>query len=144
MAGFELMKVRRYERSTCSRLDCFYGVRYLNVEDDFSGTGTGGILDATHWDLAVQNRIIGPQIGTRYTRRYKRWALNLEGRCLFGWNFQDGSLQGQLATRSNDILTGQNEPVALVPTAFNHSRTNTEFSPCPSGVQNHSGTLAIG
>lgn len=129
MTGFELMRVKRYLRSECSRLDFFYGVRYLAIEDDFSGLGTGGVLDATHWNLNVQNRIVGPQIGSRYTRRYKRWALNLEGRCLLGWNFQDGSLQGQLATRANDVLTGQNEPVALVPTAFNHSQLNEEFSP---------------
>lgn len=63
MTGFELMKVKRYARSACSRLDCFYGVRYLNVEDDFSGLGTGGVLGATHWDLAVQMGRIADRTG---------------------------------------------------------------------------------
>jgi len=129
MTGFELMRVKRTTRSSCSRLDLLYGVRYLNVEDDFSGLGSGGVLDRTHWDLAVQNRIVGPQIGARYTDRLRQFALNLEGRYLAGWNFQDGSLQGQLATQANVVLTGQNQPVALVPSAFNHSRNNQEFSP---------------
>jgi hypothetical protein len=129
MTGFELMRVKRVTNSPCSRFDFFYGARYLNIEDDFSANGSGGVLDRTYWDLAVQNRIIGPQFGGRFTHRYKSWAVNLEGRAMLGCNFQDGVLQGQLATETNNVLTGQNEPVALIPTAFNHNRNNTEFSP---------------
>ncbi|MBS0211065.1 MAG: hypothetical protein JSS27_19140 [Planctomycetes bacterium] len=80
--------------------EVFGGVRYLSFTDTFLVNATGGILDASYWNTVAYNRLVGPQIGLRWSKRRDRLAFSAEGRAVAAANFltarQDGMIGSNL------------------------------------------------
>lgn len=128
MNGLEFSDVHRLKQiGDKGHFDLFWGVRYLEFGDRFSGFGSGGFLDGTNWAADSDNDIVGPQIGARWALQKRFMRFSFEGRFLGGFNFQDNDFSGVVAPNANP--GGRNAPVALEPTSFNYSYTNEEFSP---------------
>jgi hypothetical protein len=126
--GFELMGIRRSMESNADTYwDLCCGVRFFQVKDRLSFAATGGFFDASSWNTEARNDIIGPQIGLRWNRSSGYFTFAVEGRFLAGVNFQRAEQAGYIA--SNADGDGQNEPVDLVPTGFNHTLSNEAFAP---------------
>lgn len=48
------------------------------------------------WDLGIDNNIVGPEIGARWTKQVQHWTLSADFRALFGANFQNATEQGAI------------------------------------------------
>jgi hypothetical protein len=125
--GTEWMGVHRADWATpLHGLDLYYGVRYLDVEDVFAVTATGGELGDSAWAVDADNRIVGPQIGGRWWLARGRTTFGVEGRFLAGANFQRTELSGNIASQAQPGR--QNHPTFLVPNSFSSVIDETEFS----------------
>lgn len=101
--GVELM--RTHEVSTRHKLQqgrwddlrLSYGVRFLNIEDDFYFNGEGSILGRTWVNTNAENQIIAPQLAMRWTRRDGPWNFVLEARGAVGYNIVDVDQEGIFA-----------------------------------------------
>jgi len=92
--------------------EVLYGVRYLQIDDVFkvfatntlttsstdTSTGittTNTVIDNTNpladssWSMRAQNNVVGPQLGTRFSKQQGRWITSIEARFLGGANFQN-------------------------------------------------------
>lgn len=93
--GVELM--RMHELSTRHKLQqgrwdslrLTYGARFLSVKDDFYFQGIGSMLGRTTVDTDIENQIVGPQIGLKWTRRDGPWNFIVEARGTAGYNIVD-------------------------------------------------------
>ena len=98
--GVELM--RTHELSTRHKLQqgrwddlrLSYGVRFLNIEDDFYFNGIGSVLGRTWVNTNAENQIIAPQLGLKWTRRDGPWNFILEARGAVGYNVVDVDQEG--------------------------------------------------
>lgn len=121
--GVELMRVYRapHHRSG-SVFEFMYGVRYVSLEDKFSWFGVGGVLADSYSSTKINNNIVGPQLGARWSNQRGRWIVSAEGRFTAGFNMAQGrqrSLLASLAGYTTDIppdITG------TTPNAFNALR----------------------
>jgi hypothetical protein len=108
-------------------LEVFLGARYLEFNEDFSVTATGGVLDVCHWDTGANNHIVGPQIGGRYFKQQGRWILSTEGRFMAGFNRQNIFQEGVFSyTGSANTLQ---KPAAWLGAQYSHRAVIDEFSP---------------
>lgn len=129
VSGFEFMDVHRSpDANWCGGFDWFWGFRYLRVRDIYGVNAVGGFLGDTVFGSYATNDIIGPQLGGRWSTRSGPVGLQIEGRFLAGYNFQDNYLRGRLASAVQN-LGDQNQPVALGPQQINSTYNNEEFSP---------------
>jgi hypothetical protein len=99
----------------------FGGARYFSYTDQFAINANGGILDSSYWDTTAFNNIVGPQIGTRWSRIRGRLTCSAEARAMAGANFQNAKQQGVVG--SNLVQ----QPIVPIPSAFvvNNPITNT-------------------
>jgi hypothetical protein len=124
MTGVEWMYAWRRPTARGHSLDLFGGIRYLQINEQFSFTGSGGVLDTTSLTTDVDNGIVGPQVGGRWIYRNGFFSLAAESRFLLGVNFQGAQQTGSIA--SNAQATGTNEPAALFPNSASYA-TNAEY-----------------
>jgi hypothetical protein len=93
--GVELMRMHdistrhKMEQGRFDDMRFTYGVRFLQVKDDFYFQGTGSILGRTSVDTDAENQIVGPQIGLKWTRVDGPWDFSLEARGMAGYNIVD-------------------------------------------------------
>lgn len=131
--GVELM--RMHELSTRHKLEqgrwddlrFTYGVRFLNISDDFYFQGLGSILGRTTVDTDVENQIVGPQIGLRWTRRDGPWNFILEARGMAGYNIVDIDQYGIFGEEA--IPGALNRSATARTTASVDGERYDEFSP---------------
>ncbi len=127
--NLELMSLRRWYRGNGS-FDFLYGIRYFDLTETFSFSGTGGILDRTSFKTVAENQIFGIQVGGRWQGCLGRWRMNVDGRFLAAANMQDVRLEGNVASNiSSNVINGQNGPANLSPSAFRSQIENNEFTP---------------
>jgi hypothetical protein len=131
----------------------FAGARYLEFNEDFALEAYGldvqsgvdeddptttpsepdtiytGTLANTFINCDANNHIVGPQLGVRYFNKYGRWTLSSEGRFFAGFNSQSIHQYGILGTELAPP-GGQDEPLSMGPTSFNHTWNEPEWSPC--------------
>jgi hypothetical protein len=130
--GVELMRTARIPKfHDGSELELMAGVRYLQFKDRFEVTATGGPLDAFFMNTTMQNDIVGPQLGARWSLRRARWTISSEGRFMAGFNFQNGT---QYALIDNTNLNDpdnliRNRPATITRMSARSSSYDEEFSP---------------
>jgi len=123
----------------------FAGVRYFEFDEDFgvdarrvddpTATTTPDnsrvILANSLWDTMAENHIIGPQAGVRWFKQSSRWMLSTEARFLAGYNLQNLSQTGILASEINPVPSTRvlGEPALMLATPFEHVDHEEEFSP---------------
>ena len=113
-----------------SELQLMAGVRYLQIKDRFEVTATGGPLDAFFMNTTLQNDIVGPQLGLRWSMRRARWTISTEGRYMAGFNMQNGN---QYALIDNEQLNEPGEllrdrPATITRMSARSSSYDNEFS----------------
>src|SRR5262249_19644579 len=107
----------------------------------------------SYWNNIVDNNMVGPQIGLRYSHDVARFHLLAEARFMAAINFQSTHLDGELASGLSDQTTVPqpqldrlNEPLLLERTNFRSWKYDETFSPVGElrvGV-NYQLTKAIG
>lgn len=160
--GVEVMKAFRFKpTSHGSVVEFSYGARYLKLHDNFRVDALGGPFndlnlpaDATNpvdartsfWDTTIDNNIVGPQLGLRWSKRKGRFAYNASGRFTFGYNIQDHKQTGQIVTAYDFQTTapptvvdpngitvaqynGTARPALLGNSAFTNGKQKQDFSP---------------
>ena len=79
----------------------YYGARFLQVHDRFSFSNPFTDLPGPGQDqfsLGIDNNIIGPEIGTRWSNKRGRWTFDSQVRFMPGANFEDSNEYGAMAT----------------------------------------------
>jgi hypothetical protein len=136
--------------------ELFSGIRYFSFQENFQIDAKGGILADSFWNTTSYNRIVGPQIGVRWSKQRERLKFSLEGRGMAGANFMTGRQDGYLGTKLSQLIplfttytdptttppttvnlgTGGgpnnlrvNQPLMLSPTSFNSAINWVDFSP---------------
>ena len=128
--GVELLKSYQYEPSHYGGIwELFFGPRFFQFHDRFSAAGmtslvtnsvpdrAPGITDNLNqpaapnaFDLGIDNNIVGPEIGARWSAQRERWTFSTEFRALLGANFQTatetGALSGGFTVTRIDNATG--------------------------------------
>jgi hypothetical protein len=150
--GVEIMRTYRAPRLKDN--GCFemmFGARFLQIDDKFdvfnqsnrviatSVAGEelrrqgAGVLDTFSLNSRISNNIVGPQLGSRYSKQRGRWIFSAEGRVFAGVNFQNAKLRSNAATNSliivNQTIIGPNGTSTII-------RSNRPSSPqllVPSG-----------
>jgi hypothetical protein len=126
--GVELMRTFRIPRfHDGSDFQLLYGVRYLQVKDRFTILGTGGLFDSTFMNTTIQNEIVGPQIGFRWSLQRERWSCSAEGRFMAAANFQNGNQYWVYASEI-DTPAIRNAPAVTAYSTRNEAH-ETEFTP---------------
>jgi hypothetical protein len=124
LTGVELMKTYRYEPDDRWGVwEMYYGARFLQVHDRFDFSQPEAVspgLGPDSFDLGIDNNIIGPQIGTRWSNKRERWTFDTQFRFMAGANFQNAYEVGSL---TNTNVT----PLPI--NTFNHTDHSIEFAP---------------
>ena len=125
----ELMAMFRHPGSHFGQtLDWYLGVRYMCLNDELNVSGTGSIMNGAFWDTSVENRIFGPQIGARWTRRWGYFGLTAEGLFTAGLNSQRAHQMGSYAG-VEESGGPANGPANLFASSFTDSYNDVAFSP---------------
>lgn len=131
--GVELM--RTHQLSTAHKMQqgrwddmrLAYGVRFLNVSDEFYFQGRGSILGRTTVSTEVENQVIAPQLGLRWIRRDGPWDFVFEGRGAVGYNVVDVDQSGIFG---EELIPGAlNRPSTGRTTTSQDGIRYDEFSP---------------
>ncbi|MFC1759646.1 BBP7 family outer membrane beta-barrel protein, partial [Planctomycetota bacterium] len=128
-SSIQLMRSRTLQapRNGRTGVEMLYGVRYTNFDDHFYVRGEGGVLGRSFWNTEINNRLMGPQVGCRWTRSHGRWGLSADARALMAVNVQnweqDASIGEDLVPSSN------NHPLYFSPTVSHHGKRQYEFAP---------------
>lgn len=91
----ELMRTKRIstrhklQQGRWDDLTFSYGVRFMNIEDDFYFQGLGSILGRTTVETEAENQIVAPQLALQWVRRDGPWNFVLEARGAVGYNIVD-------------------------------------------------------
>ena len=132
-SGVELMKTIQLDNRhlPVSRQGEFvelgYGVRFFQMNDEFTFDGDGGILGRTYATTIANNNIVGPQIRGRWSKQRGRFNLGLDGRFMFGYNVTNQSQDGAIG---EDLNPGAvNSLIFAQPHAVNYGRQQQNFSP---------------
>ena len=126
LKNWELMKILRLKKlHNGSNVELFYGVRYIELKDNFGVTAVGGNFGDSNWSNEVRNNIIGPQAGVRWLHRRGDWRFDIEGRFSPAFNFQKATLNSDLAM-GNAAGGGT---INFTPTQTTQSITFEQFSP---------------
>ncbi len=105
------------------------GVRFIEFDEDLNVLATGSFFDATSISSSIENTIIGPQIGSEFSRCFGPWTAECNLRFLLGINFQGGKQNGSYATDAASQTGTVNQPLNLSPGAFSNAKHDTAFSP---------------
>ncbi len=131
--GVELMRMHelstrhKMQQGRWDNLRLNYGVRFLSVDDNFYFQGLGSILGRTTVDTDVQNQIVGPQVGLKWTRVDGPWNFILEARGMAGYNIVDVDQYGIFG---EELIPGAlNRPANARATASVDGERYDEFSP---------------
>ncbi len=147
-AGIDLMKSIRFEPEHHGGVwELFLGPRFFQFHDRLFAQGTtavqafsqsdGLILlpqappnivsirrDVTtsaapnFWNMGVDNNLVGPQIGTRWSIERERWTVSAEFNALMAANFQNQHLSDALSSGYSTVVI-RNDTGAQIPgTAF--------------------------
>jgi hypothetical protein len=121
MTGVELLKTYRYDPDDRWGIwEMYYGARFLQVHDRFSFsnpfTDTPG-PGQDQFSLGIDNNIVGPEIGTRWSNKRGRWTFDSQVRFMAGANFEDSNEYGAMATGTFPLHN------------FYKSANNVEFAP---------------
>jgi Putative beta barrel porin-7 (BBP7) len=168
--GIDLLKSIRYEPEHHGGIwEMFFGPRFFQFHDRFNAQGTTAIQSFSQpdgviilpqtppnvvsiarvltttsapnfWDLGIDNNIVGPEIGTRWSLERERWTVSADFRALLGANYQNEHLSGALSSGYSTHLirldTGATiSPNAIVGTLgsalfnFNSANHNVTFAP---------------
>lgn len=116
-----------FKKRQNNMLQLGYGVRFFNLDDNFSWEGKGGILGRTVVSSVAENQIIGPQIQAKWQSQHGNLRFGLDGRFVFGYNVQDINLDTNMG---EDLVPGGvNSPIGAWPTTTSQSRQDNNFSP---------------
>jgi hypothetical protein len=171
MVGTEITRDWRYPTTSYGVWDMMFGVRWLLLKDQLdvlaiSNQGTDANLPTnpaatnpqampgtSYWNNIVDNNMVGPQIGLRYSHDVARFNILAEARFMAAVNFQSTHLDGELASGLDSGPTSQpaslnrlNEPLLLERTNFRSWKYDETFAPVGElrvGV-NYQLTKAIG
>lgn len=131
--GFEFMRMHelstrhKLEQGRWDNLRFSWGVRFLDIDDDFYFQGLGSILGRTTVETEVENQIIGPQLGLKWTRRDGPWNFVVEGRGMLGYNRTDVDQNGIFG---EELVPGALNRPAVARTTTSVDGTHfDEFSP---------------
>ncbi len=155
MDGTEITRDWRYPTTSYGVWDLMFGVRWLLMKDQLdvlaiSNQGTGpfsglpqnpvatnpqAMPGTSYWNNIVDNNMVGPQIGLRYSHDVARFNFLVEARFMAAVNFQSTHLDGELASGLSDATTVPqpqldrlNEPLLLKSTqAFAAGNTTKHF-----------------
>jgi hypothetical protein len=127
--GVELSYLRRTMTfHNGGNLEFTFGARYLEFNEDFDVSTSGGVLnDNTYWNTHGQNHIIGPQFGARYNKQVGRWGVSADGRFTAGYNRQNISQDGNFGYTG--ATTSNMHPIAWPGQSFSSHVCFDEFSP---------------
>ncbi|MEO1497319.1 MAG: BBP7 family outer membrane beta-barrel protein [Planctomycetota bacterium] len=127
MLTHQIDQSHRLEQGRRDSLEFSYGVRFVRLEDEFSFLGLGSILGRTGVRTDIENQIVGPQVGLRYTRDRGKWDFTFDGRCLFGFNAADLDQNGVFG---EELIPGAaNRPAVGRTTTSVYGERFDEFSP---------------
>ncbi len=118
----EVMHVTRWDPlHSGATVEWLYGLRFMNLTDQFRFIGSGGstIFNSLEFLNQINNYIIGPQVGIRGNRQIGAWRFGGEARLMAAANFQRVRLDGTFIGATFDVS----------PNAFDQATTNTEFAP---------------
>ncbi len=131
--GVELMRTHniatghKMQQGRWDDMRLAYGVRFLNISDDFYFQGRGSILGRTTVETEAENQIIAPQLGLRWVRRDGPWDFVLEGRGAVGYNVVDVDQSGIFG---EELIPGAlNRPSVGRTTTSQDGIRYDEFSP---------------
>jgi hypothetical protein len=124
LTGVELMKTYRYEPDDdlWGAWEVYFGARFLQVHDRFDFSQLEAVSPTSgqdQIDLGIDNNIVGPQIGGRWSNKRDRWTFDTQLRFMAGANFENASEYGSL------VNTNTFPPM----TTFNHTDHSVEFAP---------------
>ncbi len=106
-------------------LRMLYGLRYLEVSEQYGLAGTGGFMDV-NINSDVENFLFGPQIGLLYGGSTGALAYDASVRFMPGVNFLRANQTTTITGVSNG---GQNEPLNALPAVnFNGISTTEQFA----------------
>ena len=127
--GIEVMRIIRRDDffARDSTLEFLYGLRFLRVYSEMQVLGTGGFLADSNWNSEVENKLVGPQVGLRWSRSKGRWGLRTQGRFMAALNVRDASLEGTMGSQLTPTLP--NNALYFNPTSFAQYDSDIEFSP---------------
>ncbi len=132
--GLELMRTvqltnrHKMQKRQNNRAEIAYGVRFLQLRDEFGFGGTSDFFRGNNFvNTAAENQIIGPQVRGKWSTQRGRWNLALDGRFVFGYNFQN---LDQAGTWGENIIPGAlNQSAIAQPTTFSSRQRDDDFSP---------------
>lgn len=105
------------------------GVRFIEFDENLSLLASGSFFDATSINSSIENSVIGPQIGSEFSRRNGPWSVGGTLKFLLGLNFQGGKQLSNYATNLSSQTQAANQPLNLAPGANSSVRHDTAFSP---------------
>ena len=121
MTGIELLKTYRYDPDDRWGLwEMYYGARFLQLHDRFSFSNPFSALPGPGQDqfsLGIDNNMVGPEIGTRWSNKRERWTFDTQVRFMAAANFENASEYAAMA--------GPGFPL----NNFYKSANNVEFAP---------------
>ena len=116
--------------------EVFLGPRYLNLDDAYEVVANGinsnpqyylnPIADA-EWTTAVQNNVLGAQLGGRWQFQRDRWGVTFEGRFLGAANFQNMKQTGHVGSRANSVVPTGAAPAANATVPFMDDVVNMQL-----------------
>jgi hypothetical protein len=169
--GIDLLKSIRFEPEHHGGIwELFLGPRFFQFHDRFDAQGTtvtqvATIGDGTillpqappnivsiarvfnssaapnFWDLGIDNNIVGPEIGARWSLERERWTVSADFRAMLGANYQNEHLSGALGAGytshiirldNGATIPGTTVPVGTIGSAlfnFNSANHNVTFAP---------------
>ncbi|TWT87433.1 hypothetical protein Mal64_29720 [Pseudobythopirellula maris] len=133
MDSVELVKTldidtgHKMERGRNQALRLSYGVRFMDIEDEFFMQGEGSIFGRTTVNTDVENQILGPQLGLRWTQHDGAWDWILDARGMLGYNIVDFDQYGLFGEEA--IPGALNRSASARTTASVQGKTMHEFSP---------------
>ena len=157
MWNVELLYMRRFRQlDHGGNIEFYLGARYMEFNEKFNVSATGGALADSFWNTDAQNHIIGPEIGGKWSKQTGRWKFAVGGRFTAGMNMQNARQEGELGSNLIDATKGMPQtigfqqtttPLPLTPTAgqaINYfvSGTTTGGQPIwTNNVINNAGTI---
>ena len=156
MVGTEVDRQWRYPTTDYGVWDGFLGIRWLQLRDFFGVTAVNNeattvtpvaLPGTSFWNATVENNMVGPQLGFRYSHDVARFNILAELRFMAAINLQSTHLNGEIASGlPTGVANPVNVPLDLQHTSFASWKYDETFSPVGElrvGV-NYTLTKAIG